>query len=207
MADAWEGTPDYVNQDLAKAMGHPLRVQILAELNQRVMSPTEFVKQFLPEHPTKKELSKVSYHFRQLKAYNCIDLVETRPVRGATEHYYRATKRALFDGKAWEELPESVRASIDGQIVTDFLNATAKAMLAETMEARIDKHASWTETRLDEKGWSAAAQAYREFLSRMVKISREAKARLAVADEPGLMAIYALFLFESPLLRPGDEGA
>jgi len=78
-------------------------------------------------------------------------------------------------------------------------------MLAETMEARIDKHASWTETRLDEKGWSAAAKAYREFLARMVKISREAKQRLAGADDPGLMAIYALFLFESPLLQPGEE--
>jgi len=205
MADPWEATSDYVDQDLAKAMGHPLRVQILAELNQRVMSPTEFVKRFLPEHPSKRELSKVSYHFRQLKAYNCIEEVERRSVRGATEHYYKATKRALFDGKAWEELPESIRAGIDGQIVTDFLNATAKAMLAETMEARIDKHASWTETRLDEKGWSVAAKAYREFLARMVKISREAKQRLAGADDPGLMAIYALFLFESPLLQPGEE--
>jgi hypothetical protein len=188
-------------------MGHPLRVQILAELNQRVMFPTEFVKRCLPKNPNKKELSKVSYHFRQLRNYKCIEEVETRRVRGATEHYYKATKRALFDGKAWEELPESIRAGIDGQIVTDFLNATAKAMLAETMEARIDKHASWTETRLDEKGWSAAAEAYREFLARMVKISREAKQRLAGADDPGLMAIYALFLFESPLLQPGEDEA
>jgi hypothetical protein len=121
------------------------------------------------------------------------------------EHFYKATKRALFDGKPWDRLPESIRAKISGQIIGDFLCATAKAMLAETVDARVDRHLTWTETRLDTKGWQEATKAYRDFLGRMVKISKGAEGRLDGADEAGLMAIYGLFLFESPLLEPEQE--
>lgn len=199
MNDAWEGTPDYVNGDLARAMAHPMRVQILAELNQRVMSPSEFSERF------EQKLSNVSYHFRQLEELDCIECIETRPARGAMEHFYRATKRALFDGKPWERLPESIRAKVSGQIISDFLCATAKAMLAETVDARKDRHLTWTETRLDAKGWKEATRAYRDFLNRMVIISREANGRLYGSDEVGLMAVYALFLFESPMLEPEED--
>jgi DNA-binding transcriptional ArsR family regulator len=199
MSEAWDSTPDYVDGDVARAMAHPMRIQILAELNQRVMSPSEFSERF------DLKLSNVSYHFRELRKLDCIECIETRPARGAMEHFYKATKRALFDGKPWDQLPESIRAKVSGQIIGDFLCATAKAMLAETVDARKDRHLTWTETRFDTKGWEEATLAYREFLNRMVVISREAKARLDLADEPGLMAIYGLFLFESPMLEPEQE--
>lgn len=196
MSEPWEGTPDYVSGAMARAMAHPLRVQILAELNQRVMSPSEFSERF------EMKLSNVSYHFRELEKLDCIECIETRPARGALEHFYKATKRALFDGKPWERLPESIRAKISGQIISDFLCATAKAMLAETVDARKDRHLTWTETRFDEETWKEATEAYRQFLGTMVALSKKAKTRLEGADEPGMMAIYGLFLFESPMLEP-----
>lgn len=196
MGEPWEEGPEYVDPRMARAMAHPLRVQIVAELNQRVMSPSEFSDRF--EVP----LPNVSYHFRTLEELDCIECIHERPTRGSMEHFYRATKRALFDGKPWDNLPESIRAKISGQIIGDFLCATAKAMLAETVDARTDRHLTWTETRLDERGWKEAAKVYREFLGQMIKIGKGARKRLEGADEPGLMAIYAMFLFESPMLEP-----
>lgn len=199
MNEAWEGTPDYVDEDVARAMAHPMRIQILAELNQRVMSPSEFSRRF------DQKLPNVSYHFRELEKLACIECVEVRPARGAMEHFYKATKRALFDGRPWDELPESIRAKVSGQIIGDFLCATAKAMLAETVDARKERHLTWTESRFDQKGWEEASRAYREFLGRMVVISREARQRLSLSGEAGMMAVYALFLFESPLLEPEQD--
>ena len=199
MNEAWEGTPDYVDQGVARAMAHPLRVQILAELNQRVMSPSEFSERF------DQKLSNVSYHFRELEKLDCIECIETRPARGAMEHFYKATKRALFDGKPWDQLPESLRAKVSGQVITDFLCATARAMLAETVDARKDRHLTWTETRLDPAGWEQATKAYRDFLGKMLVITRDSKERLDFSGEAGMMAIYALFLFESPFLEPEQE--
>jgi DNA-binding transcriptional ArsR family regulator len=195
MSEPWDG-PDYVDRGMAKAMSHPLRIQILAELNQAVMSPSEFSERF--EMP----LSNVSYHFRQLEKWECIKCVGQRQVRGAMESFYEARKRVLFDGKPWENLPESVRASVTGQIFSDFLGATATAMLAETVDARKDRHTSWTQAELDEEGWMEAAKAFREMLRRMVRITEKAQDRLAESGESGLVGTYALFLFESPRPEP-----
>ncbi|MFL5898377.1 MAG: hypothetical protein ACJ76D_07930 [Solirubrobacterales bacterium] len=38
----WE--PDYINDAMAKAIGHPTRALILAEVNRRIMSPAKFAK-------------------------------------------------------------------------------------------------------------------------------------------------------------------
>src|SRR6185369_9977493 len=76
--DPWK--PDYIDEELAKAIGHPVRALILAEANDRVMSPSQFAKR----HDL--DLSAVSYHFRELeKKYGCLEEVATVPVRGANQ--------------------------------------------------------------------------------------------------------------------------
>jgi DNA-binding transcriptional ArsR family regulator len=145
--DCEHGDIEYVDEDMAKALAHPLRVQILAELNKRVMSPSAFSECF------DMKLQNVSYHFRALQKYGCIEEVETRPVRGAVEHFYRATKRVLFDGKAWEDMPPSIKAEISARAVSDFLEAIAAAMRAETFDSSDERVAVWLQQRLDEQGW------------------------------------------------------
>ena len=80
-----------VNQDLVKSLAHELRAEILAILNERMASPNELAKEL------DEGLSQVSYHVKVLKDYGVIRLVKTEPRRGAVEHYYRATSRALPD--------------------------------------------------------------------------------------------------------------
>src|SRR5436305_10289480 len=124
---------EYVDQDMAKALAHPLRIQILAALNKRLMSPSLFAK----THDEK--LPNVSYHFRTLQKFGCIEEVESRPVRGAIEHFYRATNRVLFDGKAWDNLPQSIKVQASGQAVGDCLAAVATAMLRESFDSTNDR--------------------------------------------------------------------
>jgi DNA-binding transcriptional ArsR family regulator len=100
------GEVEYVDGQVAKAMAHPLRVQILATLNKRVMSPSEFSRCF------DEKLQNTSYHFRVLQKSDLIEEVGNRQVRGSTEHFYRATKRVLFDGQAWDDLPPSLKKQV-----------------------------------------------------------------------------------------------
>ena len=72
---------------MAKALAHPLRVQLLTALNEGVASPNELAKRL------NEPLTNVSYHVRMLHDLGCIELVETEPRRGALEHYYRAIVR------------------------------------------------------------------------------------------------------------------
>ena len=51
-------------------------------------------------------------------------------MRDSTQHFYRATKRVLFDGKAWDDLPPSVKARVSSRMFSDFLEVVTAAMLA-----------------------------------------------------------------------------
>ncbi len=191
--EPWEG-PDYVDRDIAKALAHPMRVQILAELNKRVMSPSEFAKKF------DEKLSNTSYHFRVLQKLDCIEEVEIRPVRGAVEHFYRATKRALFDGKSWNDLPRSLKEGVSGRTVGDFLGAVSLAMRTETFDAHDERMLVWVQKRLDRQGWEEAVDAHRDLVRTMEDIYKGSKLRLSECGEPtgGMLGTYAVFLFESP---------
>lgn len=74
-----------------KAMSHPMRAAILRILAERTASPAEMAREL------REELSNVSYHAKQLVKFECAELVETRVVRGALEHFYRATEQPLIE--------------------------------------------------------------------------------------------------------------
>jgi len=200
------GEIEYVDGTMAKAMAHPLRVQILAALNKRVMSASGFAKTY------GEKLQNTSYHFRILKEYGLIEEVESQPVRGSTEHFYAAVKRVLFDGRAWDELPPSVKAQVSARILSDFLEAVATAMDGETFDSSDERMAVWVQQRLDEQGWVEAVAAERELVHKMEDIYRGSKHRLleAGAPEGGMLGTFGVFLFESPPAKqqwPEDEGA
>jgi DNA-binding transcriptional ArsR family regulator len=188
------GDIEYVDGDVAKAMAHPLRVQIVAMLNQRVMSATMIAKQI------DEALQNVAYHMRVLRAKGLIEEVSSRPVRGSTEHFYRATKRVLFDGKAWEELPLSMKAKVSSRIFSDFLEAVAGAMRGETFDSSDERVNVWLQGRLDQQGWYEAVKAHWVLIHAMEDIFKSARLRLLEAGEPegGLLAAYGQFFFEAP---------
>ena len=82
-----------------KAMEHPLRARVLRLLVEGgVQSPSQLARKLT------EDVKEVSYHLRQLEKLDCAELVETRPVRGVVQHFYRATERHLINGDEWEEL-------------------------------------------------------------------------------------------------------
>jgi DNA-binding transcriptional ArsR family regulator len=90
-------------QNRIKAMSHPLRASVLRILAERTASPAEISREL------GEELSNVSYHTKQLVEFECAELVNTRPVRGALEHFYRATTDVDatwldLDDEAYEEV-------------------------------------------------------------------------------------------------------
>jgi DNA-binding transcriptional ArsR family regulator len=74
------------DNDLLAALRHPLRREILCLMeNEEAISPREL--SVLLEQP----LSNVSYHVRVLADCEAIALVNTVPVRGSMQHFYRAS--------------------------------------------------------------------------------------------------------------------
>jgi DNA-binding transcriptional ArsR family regulator len=188
------GEIEYVDGDVAKAMAHPLRIQIVAMLNQRVMSATMISKQI--DEP----LQNVAYHMRVLREKGLIEEVSSRPVRGSTEHFYRAAKRVLFDGKAWDDLPPSMKAKVSSRMFSDFLEVVSAAMLGETFDSSDERVNVWLQGRLDQQGWDEAVEAHWALIHAMERIFKGSRLRLLEAGEPdgGTFSAYGQYFFEAP---------
>lgn len=81
--------PVSIDPRLAKALSSPLRADALALIGEGTNSPKLIAAKL------DVDLRTVAYHVRVLRRLGCIELVETRPKRGATEHVYRLTELAL----------------------------------------------------------------------------------------------------------------
>ena len=153
---------------IAKALAHPLRARILQRLGERVASPGDLAVEL------NAPLGVVSYHVRMLRDYECVELVRTEPVRGALQHFYRATARPTLDEAQWRKLPSSLRKELSGaaigELVTD-LAASADANLLDDPEVMITR----TPLELDER-------AFKKLNKLLAKTHEQA---LAIAAELG----------------------
>ena len=87
---------------LAKALANTQRVEILAVLSHRRISPVGYVREYGGKLPS------IAYHFKVLEAYECIELADTVKRRGALEHIYRCTKKPLLGDGDWKLLPQDL---------------------------------------------------------------------------------------------------
>jgi DNA-binding transcriptional ArsR family regulator len=175
-----------------KAMSHPLRASILRILTEQTASPAEMAREL------GEELSNVSYHTKQLVGFECAELVSTRPVRGALEHFYRATERHLIDTEEWEELDpviaEDLVCEFMQKILDDFV-ASARAGIIGSDE---NFHLTRTRMVLDEQGMEEALEAHERARQEIVEIQTRSAARMLESGEKGTNVSTAQGCFKLP---------
>ena len=183
---------DGVEQIVAKAFAHPLRVQILIILNERVASPN------LLSQELDQSLNLVAYHVRVLEKYDCIELVDTKQRRGATEHFYRATRRQFLSDSEWARMPASLRPGLSGAMLKSVFDDIEEAMSSGTLDEIEDRHLSRTPMVVDQQGWNETAALLSETLDRLLAIQADASERIAKGDEAGILAKVQMLHFKSP---------
>ena len=169
-------TASAVDSRLAKALAHPLRVQLLAALNEGVASPNELAKKL--DEP----LTNVSYHVRMLHDLGCIELVETEPRRGALEHYYRAVVRPFFGDRDWKRLPKNARGSISDAVLQLVWDDAAEAIKSGLFDEREDRHLSRSVIAVDQEGWEELNELLVETLDRAMQIQADSASRASKDD-------------------------
>jgi len=181
-----------VEQIVAKAFAHPLRVQILIILNEKVASPNMLAQQL------DQSLNLVAYHVRVLEKYDCIELVDTKQRRGATEHFYRATRRQFLTDAEWSRLPESLRPGLSGAMLKSAFDDVEEALDKGTFDEIDDRHLSRTPMVVDQKGWDDATELLLGTLDRLLEIQAEASERLAESGEKSMLSKAVILHFKSP---------
>lgn len=200
IAGAVPASHRWIDPKLARALANPIRVTILGELTQRVMSGKEFADAF-PQFTSRQ----VYGHFATLEELGCIEVVETKSGgkrRSATERFYRATDRAWFDKSSWARIPLSLREGATGQTLTNYFNRVSESIEAGIMDRRTDRHVSWTDVHFDQQAWEETIEELNEVLERIPARQADAALRLAASGEEPIRATVGLACFESP---QGDQ--
>jgi DNA-binding transcriptional ArsR family regulator len=191
---------DVTDPRLVKALAHPLRVRILAVLDEHVASPTELAEEL------HAPLGNVSYHVRTLLSLGLIELVKETPRRGSVEHHYSAVARPAISDQAWEAVPDSVKRAMIGAALQQagvYVNAAAAAGSFN----RANAHLSRTPLELDDEGWHAVAEELLKFMDRAQEIERDCAERLKDGPESQTRGQLLMMLFESPSGLEDDDAA
>jgi len=175
-----------------KAMSHPLRASILRILTERTASPAEMAREM------DEELSNVSYHTKQLVEFDCAELVSTRPVRGALEHFYRATERHLIDTEEWDELEPLVAEDLVCEFMQKILDDFVASARAGIIGSDADFHLTRTLHVLDDEGLKEALEAHERARLEIVEIEARSAARMVESGETGTNVSSSQGLFKMP---------
>jgi DNA-binding transcriptional ArsR family regulator len=186
-----------------KAMSHPLRVRILAILQERTASPVELA-QIL-----EGTLGTVSYHVRTLHQLGLIDLVDETRVRGAVEHHYKAKARPKVSDEAWEQAPPIAKQAAVGsslQVIDDYARASAAAGGFDHADAALIR----LSLKLDAKGWQQLAKAVKRLFEQAQRIESDSQERLdrGSRDEHEPIEVgLVMMMFETIALGEAIDGA
>jgi len=178
---------------LGVIVDHPLRARCWTELTERTASPKQ-LSEILGA-----TLSDVSYHVRVLEKYDCIELVDTRSVRGAVEHLYRSVSRAYSDDE------DTASRSLENRIglarhTCQLAFADASIALDEgSFCERPDHYVVRLPAMLDEQGWREYNTAYAELLQKLMEAGEGSANRAADTGEaPEIKATAIAMFFEMP---------
>lgn len=178
-----------------KELSKPLRARIVAVANLRVISPSEFAREF------HEKIDEVAYDFRVLRDKGWLELVTEAPgLRGSSRHMYRATKRALIRGAEWRLFSTAIKAGFRQVTLQDFAARAAQAIDAGTFDAQDDSNFAWKAIVLDDEGWRALAEAMKRTFDEVMQIEADSAERLGSgkAKHQAIPATFAIAGFESP---------
>ena len=145
-----------------KAMSHPLRVRILAMLDERKASPNQLAGWL------GASLGTVAYHVRTLEQLGLIDLVDETRVRGAVEHHYRAKARPNVTVEGWAKAPPIAKQAAVGSsldVIGEYARVSAAAGGFDRSDAQLRRallQAGRARLRAALEGLRQAARAGRE---------------------------------------------
>jgi len=173
-----------------RAISHPLRIRILAMLEDDAASPKVLAGQL--EQP----LGTIAYHVRTLVSLGLLELVETRPRRGAMEHYYRARQHPRFTDSAWDGLDIVAKQRVLGSVLSEAHEQAMRAAAGGGFDAS-DAHFTRTPLQLDAEGWTKLGQASKRWLKEASEIESESRDRIERADSEPIDVGLVILLFEA----------
>ena len=88
---------------MSYGVGHRIRIEVLALLNEETRSPSELAKL------TRQPITTIGHHIKELVNSGCIELARIEKVRNVDQHFYRAVELPFISDEEAEDLPFEAR--------------------------------------------------------------------------------------------------
>lgn len=179
-----------IEEVVAFALSHRIRVQILTVLSEGTYSPHEIAQRL--DEP----LNKVSHHIRELLDGGSIELARVAKVRNAEQHFYRAVETPFYsDEEVWAMTPYQRQVSA-GLVLQNMIAEAMSAFWAGKIRDDRRTWLAWRWFNVDEQGRHEIADEQQRFWSRIKEIEVDATNRRADSGERARSVIVAEMGFE-----------
>lgn len=178
-------------EDMYKALCHPLRREILAYLIEHSTgSPSEMAKAI--EAP----LPEISHHAKQLVKYGAAELVEERPTRrGSAERVYRPTARVIISTEEVEKMSVADRQVFAGQIVQKMCDDLRSGFQVGSFARRCDWNLSHAVVDVDEEGLQRLLKLQERVEEEMFEIQTESVGRRVESHDSPIRVSFSQLCF------------
>jgi DNA-binding transcriptional ArsR family regulator len=166
-----------IEEVVAYAIGHRIRVHILIVLNEGTYTPAEIAE--IIDEP----LNNVSNHIRELVENGSIEVAKTEQRRNATQHWYRAIEMPYYSDDDIANMTWQERQVTAGLVIQSMMAEVMAGLWAGRMHDDPRVWLSWDWFNLDEQGREDLADEQARSWERIQQIEVEATNRRAKSGE------------------------
>jgi DNA-binding transcriptional ArsR family regulator len=176
-----------IEEVVSYAVGHRIRIEVLALLNEGVYTPDE-ISNILDE-----PLGKITHHISELVEGGAIELARTEPVRNATRHFYRAVQQPYVSAEEALSMTPQQRQVIVGLILQSIMAESLSAFWAGNMIDDPDNTLlSWRWFNVDQEGRGEIIRELASSWDRVREIEARSAARRLESGEEAVSVIVAM---------------
>jgi hypothetical protein len=185
-----------IEEVLAYAVGHRIRVQVLTILNEGVYSPDEIAR--VIGEPT----NKVSHHVKELLDAGSIELAKTEQVRNTLQHYYRAVEMPYYSDEETAAMTPQQRQVTIGLILQCMMAEAMSAFWAGKMRSDPRIRLAWRWFNVDAQAREEIADEQERSWARVQEIEADSINRCVVSGEEAASLIVAQMGFKRERTGP-----
>lgn len=180
-----------IEEVVSYALGHRIRIEVLALLNEGVYTPDE-ISSILDE-----PIGKITHHISELAEGGAIELARTEPVRNATRHFYRAVQQPYVSAAEAAAMTPQQRQVIAGLILQSIMAESMSAFWAGKMIDDPDHTLlSWRWFNVDQEGRGEIIAELAASWERVREIEARSAVRRMESGEDAVSVIVAMQGFQ-----------
>lgn len=168
-----------VEDAVSYAVGHRIRIEILAALHERPETTASLAK------IVRQRLSTVSYHLEELLRDGSIEIARTEQIRNVAQNFYVVAKLPEFSDEEIDEMSAEERQALAALILQASMAESLASLWAGKLNVDPRVFLAWNRINLDGQGRDDLADEQIRSWRRIKDIECEAANRMAESGESG----------------------